>query len=91
MIRVEHLIPLISTLIQLILQIGIAKIIKIQDPIDPHLMITLLSLVKFHLLPLFMGRRVAPSRTVNEQIFWQSLNRYDLFFVLYVEGVEVPP
>lgn len=91
MIWVKHLVALVSALVQLILEIGIAEIVKIQDPVDAHLMVALLSFVELHLLPFFVGRRVAPSRTVNEQIFRQSFNRYDLLLILYIECVEIPP
>lgn len=68
-VGVKHLITLVSALVQLVLQVTITEVIQIQDTIDAHLMRTLLSLVELHLLPLLMGRRVAPPRAVHEQVF----------------------
>lgn len=91
MVGVKHLVALVSALVQLVLEVGIAEVVQIQDPVDPDLVIALFSLVELHFFPLLMGRRIAPSRAVDEQILGQSLDRDDLLLVLDVECVEVTP
>ena len=90
-IGIKHLISFITTLLEFIFQISIAKIVQIQDTVNSYRMITLRSFVKFNFFPLFMGRWISPSRTVNEKIFWKSLNSDNSFFVLNIEGIEVTP
>ena len=68
MVGVKHLVALVSALVQLVLEVGIAEVVQIQDPVDPDLVIALLALVELHFFPLLMGRRIAPSRAVDEQI-----------------------
>ena len=48
-------------------------------------------LVVLHLLPLLVGGRVAPARTVHEEILGKPFNVYDFLAVLDIEGVEVAP
>lgn len=61
MVGVKHLVSLISSLVQLVLEIAIAEIVKIEDTINADLVIAFFALVEFHLLPLFVCRWISPS------------------------------
>lgn len=61
MIRIKHLISLISTLIQFVPQIGITLLIQIQYPVNSHRMVAFFILAELDLLPLLTGWFVTPS------------------------------
>jgi hypothetical protein len=90
-IGIKHLIPLIPALVELVLEVAVAVVVEIEDAVDAHMVIALRSLVELDFLPLLVGRRVAPTGAVDEQIFRQPLDRDNFFLVLDVEGVEVTP
>lgn len=54
-------------------------------------MIALRPFIELNFFPFLVGRRISPSRAVNEQIFRQSLDSDNPFFVLDIEGIEVTP
>jgi hypothetical protein len=91
MIGIEHLISLVSTLVQLVFEVGIAEIVEIQDTVYSYLMVTLLALVEFDFFPFLVGRRVPPTRAVDEQILRQPFDRDDLLLILDIKGIEVSP
>jgi len=68
-IRIKHLMPLIDSLLKFFLQIFITEIINIDNSRNSHSMITLTLLWKLNLLPIFMSRRVSPTRSMNKKIF----------------------
>lgn len=91
MIGVKHLVALVPALVQFVLEVAVTEIVEIENAVDSHLVGALLALVELHLLPLLVGRRVAPSRALHEEVFGQSFDRYYLLFVFDVKSVEVAP
>jgi hypothetical protein len=90
-VGVEHLVTFVAALHQFVLEIVVAEVEEIQDAVDTHLVVTLRLFVELHLLPLLVGGRVAPPRTVHEEVFGQTFDRDYLLSEFDVEGVEVAP
>ena len=78
-------------MLQLVPQVAVAQVVQVQDTVYAHLVVAFTPLVVLHLLPLLVGGRVAPARTVHEEILGKPFNVYDFLAVLDIEGVEVAP
>ena len=81
----------ISAEIKSFLQVDITEIIKVNDSSKPDFMICFFVFAQINSLAFLFGQWVAESSGVDKNVFWQSLDRNDLLFVLDVEGVKVPP
>jgi hypothetical protein len=90
-IRIKHLMSFISAEIKSFLQVDITETIKVNDSSKPDFMICFFVFGQINSLAFLFGRWVAKSSGVDKNVFWQSLDRNDLLFVLDVEGVKVPP
>ena len=91
MVRVEHLVSFVPTLVELVTKIGITHLIEIEHTVKANWVVALFALTEFHLLPLLLGCRIAPLGTVHHQVLRQSLDEQNRLLVLDVEGIEVPP